>query len=712
LLREGLEKKTRGELAAAQRLFDRARVVLEHQVASKAMLEPTGAIWDASAMAWAADGSSLAVAAGSQIHVLRADDYRETLRFSVDAPPVAAVAFSPDSHTLASSAADRGIALWDLPSGTLAERMESERAGLQTLKFSPDGQSLAGEAWATPAIELWNATTRTHGRTLEARIGDHLPGFRAGTGDLGQRPALFAFSPDGKDLLGIHDGTLALWSLPSSRDTIARVFKARPSKRGQDGVDPAAVAYHPDGQSAASSTEAGTIVLWDVAKGSVLTSVKAHKLGPQVSFSRDGTSLISVAPDGVVRTFAARSLAPIASYDAKMPWVSAAAVHPDGSKAALAGEGALAIQDLVSGKLARPMEAGPAITAIAVSADAGHLALGTHDGTVVVLATATGSLLSLTGHNDDITALAFSRDGTTLVSASRDKTARLWDANAWKSTRVMAHPQPVNGVAWAPDGRTVATGCDDGAVRLWKGDEVTALPASRCPVMTVAFSPDGSMVLANAANGSVLRWNADTHARLPGVDRPAACSGELRPWPNSLATSADGKLIASAARGHAVELWSAQTGELQGTLTESNQTPHVRSVAVSPTSAMVAAACGDKVNLWQMPQKTELPALTTPHGVDTLAFTPDGRFLFGASHRGTVSIWAMPSGRLEASLEFQSVASAAAVSASGLVEWLGSVKPGAVCRLGVRLYPADLCEERYLTPGLLRAVLSGQMMRR
>jgi WD40 repeat protein len=444
LLQEGLEKKEQRDFPAAQRLFDRARLALERKASAKAILEPKGGLWDVSAMTWAADGTKLAVAAGKEIRILRSGDYQETLRLQANAAPVVGVAFSPDSQTLASSAADHNIALWDLRSGSRAGTIECERGGMQTLSFSPD---------------------------------------------------------------------------------------------------------------------------------------------------------------------------------------------------------------------------------------------------------------------------FFSMDGGSLASASRDKTARVWDVSTWKGRRLLEHPQALNSVAYRADGRILATGGDDGVVRLWdvkSGDTVAVLPGSRCGILTVGFSPDSSMLLANTGDHSVLRWDANTHAPLPRVERAYNCSGELRSWTNTLGLTADGKLVTSAPSGEIVELWNAQTGQMQGSLTESGHTLHIRSVAVSPRDSIVVAAGGDRINVWQLPGKNELPALTAPNGADSLAFSSDGRFLFGASRRGAVSIWAMPSGRLEVTLKLVGDSSAFAISTSGLVEWLGSKKPDAACKLRERWYPAELCEERYAASALIGAALSGQ----
>jgi WD40 repeat protein len=247
-------------------------------------------------------------------------------------------------------------------------------------------------------------------------------------------------------------------------------------------------------------------------------------------------------------------------------------------------------------------------------------------------------------------------------------------------------------------------------VRSWdaqSGQYVAALTGSRCGILTVGFSPNGSLLVASTGDHAVLRWDASSFARLPQVERDYNCSGELRSRPGTLGWTPDGKLIASAPSGGIVELWSAETGQLHSSLTEPGHTLHVRSVAVSPRDSMVVATGGEKMHAWQLPGGTEVAAPTSTDPVDSLAFGDDGRFLFGASRRGTVSIWSMPAGTLEVTLGLADEASAFALSPGGLVEWLGSRRPEALCHLGERLYPPELCEERYLTSGLIAGALSG-----
>jgi WD40 repeat protein len=227
-------------------------------------------------------------------------------------------------------------------------------------------------------------------------------------------------------------------------------------------------------------------------------------------------------------------------------------------------------------------------------------------------------------------------------------------------------------------------------------------------VVSLVYSPNGSLLIANASDHSVLRWNTRHYAALPHIKPNNECVGEIQASASTLGLLGDGTLIPSAPSGNEIELWSAQTGQLQGTLPAGGL---VRSLAVRPGDSVVVAAAGGTVRRWQLPGGTALPPLTTAdpsHPVDSLAFPADGRLLLGASLRGTVSVWSMSSGALLATLVWTGESSALAMTPSGLADWFGSRKPAVSCRLGARVYPGELCEDRYWTTGLLPKVFSGQ----
>lgn len=128
----------------------------------------------------------------------------------------AAVAFSPDSKTLATASRDEAIScwLWDATTGSTlwtVDRDWETNIKIRSVAFSPDGKTLASAL--DDCIDLWDAATGIHqqGLSLEGQIPDfELLDF-----------SLLAFSPDGKTLAsaspGSRYGDIWLWHKEGGR---------------------------------------------------------------------------------------------------------------------------------------------------------------------------------------------------------------------------------------------------------------------------------------------------------------------------------------------------------------------------------------------------------------------------------------------------------------------------------------------------------------
>ncbi|HWO10435.1 MAG TPA: WD40 repeat domain-containing protein, partial [Polyangiaceae bacterium] len=475
-----------------------------------------------------------------------------------------------------------------------------------------------------------------------------------------------------------------------------------------------AVAYHPEGRRAAASTESGLLVSWEVASNARLGVVQAHPFGAELVFSRDGERLLSVATDGVMRTFEGASLTPL-GVQPKAFDVDVVAARPGARAAAFASSGGVIVRDAESGALTHAIRPALPISAVAADASMSRLALGTEAGAVVLLDVATGALRWLRGHTAAVTGLAFSPDGGGLTSTSRDQMARVWDVTSGESRRSLAHPTALEAVAYRSDGRVLATAGDDGVVRVWEvasGERLRALPGNECAVLALAFSPDGAVLAANSADHSLRLWDGATFAPRVAARRAQRCGGELSAWRGTLGFDAAGSLIASAPSGHEVGLWNARTGQPQGALPDlspAGREFHVRSVAVSPRGPLVVAAAGERLVTWRLSDHSGTALATAPVEVDAVTFSGDGRFLIGASHRGAVSLWRVGLAtelELELWIELGSESSGSVRASDGRVEWLGSQKPPAACVLGHHVYPAELCEARFVVSGLLAEALA------
>jgi WD40 repeat protein len=82
---------------------------------------------------------------------------------------VTALAFSPDSKTLATGSADRTVRLWDLVSRRERQRLIGHQGTILSLAFAPDGGRLAASSPDAPVF-IWDVTTATRSEPAQTTI--------------------------------------------------------------------------------------------------------------------------------------------------------------------------------------------------------------------------------------------------------------------------------------------------------------------------------------------------------------------------------------------------------------------------------------------------------------------------------------------------------------------------------------------------------------
>jgi WD40 repeat protein len=187
------------------------------------------------------------------------------------------VAFSPDGKTLASVGEDRAIRLWEVLTGKNIVSLEGHTKTVLCVAFSPDGKILASGS-VNGELILWDVATRRSTALLKRTRGNSID--------------TLAFSPDGAVLAaGGQDQKVDLWDVATRK------------KRTDFGVGfpqyPNSVAYTAAGKPLAVSEKAHTFTIWDLAGGKktiIDTDITTTSLCR--AFTRDGKTVAAGFGDG------------------------------------------------------------------------------------------------------------------------------------------------------------------------------------------------------------------------------------------------------------------------------------------------------------------------------------------------------------------------------------------------------------------------------
>ena len=553
---------------------------------------------DISFLKFSPDGNQLAVATTIGIWMYNMDTGAELALLTGHTAQVQRLAFSPDGKTLASTGNDRTLRLWNTQTGEQLTVISERRNLPWSLAFSPDGTTIVSGC-QTGIIQAWRVAT-----------GNRLITLRGHTDPV----ETLAFSPDGKTLASAGmGGTVRLWNMDTGEQvrSLVRLGLANTDQefptvnQRRAWID--TLAFSPDGSTLASGDHHGTVQLWRVDDGKLLSTTKAHT-NPisALAFSRDKPILMSVDREGMLHTWNASTGAQLSTFtlSGHVGWGFALGFATGGTTLASVGwapqDNTVQFWDISRGKelTSVMLPQSSVANAHAFSPDGEILASATDNMNIIELWDLHTSSLQATlrGHTWFVETLVFSPDSKLLASGGREGVIYVWDTNTGERKKTLeGHQISVNALAFSPNGRMLAS-AGYGDIRLWdvgtgtlQATLVEQKDSGQSDAIALAFSPDGE-TLASTAGGKIYLWNFRTHRLLSEI----AGHGALV---KTLAFSPDGEILFTGCTNGTIEMWDANTYMLLSTIE-----PHTE-------------------------------------GIDTLTFSPDGRTFATGSIDGTILVW-------------------------------------------------------------------------
>jgi RNA polymerase sigma factor (sigma-70 family) len=395
-----------------------------------------------------------------------------------------------------------------------------------------------------------------------------------------------------------------------------------------------------DGKTIFTGSHMGTIREWDAKTGKDMRVFRGHTGGViALAVSSDGKLLASGSWDRSIRLWDTETGKPVRVLMGHIEEVCTLCFSPtekvlaSGSK-----DGTVRLWDTEKGNALRTIAAHKGeVRCVTFSNDGKRLATASTDRSARIWEAETGNeVAALLGHKERVTAVAFSPDDKTLATCSWDRTGRLWNA-AGKETRLLKHDSWLESVAFSRDGNSLAISCGWGAkVALWDLKAKKDKPrwvGNQTLALKVAFSPDGKKLAGSGWESAVRVWDVAT-----GREEGAASAPGHTGWVYAVVALPDGKTVVSAGSDRQVLVWDAPGGRLLRRLV--GHMERVNCLALSPDGKTVASGGRDQmVILWDIPSGTKLGTIKVGGAVKSLAFSPDGRRLGSASGNDLYDGW-------------------------------------------------------------------------
>lgn len=344
--------------------------------------------------------------------------------------------------------------------------------------------------------------------------------------------------------------------------------------RGIEGADINGVSLDASGKRLLTSSDDGTVRVWDVDTGVQRAIFKGHAAPEDAKpenhwvwgaeFSPDGSMAVSASRDLTARIWRTNIVSQIFELKGHTRSVLDAAWQPGGEVVATASNDAtIILWDPSTGEQVRVLRGHDSgINAIEFSPDGEILASASDDGTIRLWNWREGRRINSAGAGGgEVEDVHFSHDGKRLVAMTENGRARVWTVDGLSRVGEVQHGGPGYSAVFAGiDGAAIATGGIDGVIRLWNladGALLREFTGHKDGVRTLDSTADGAKIISGSRDNTARVWDVETGKEIqtmghvkPAIELPVAI--DLPPWLS--ASRAPVPMDFKASPGAAVEL--------------------------------------------------------------------------------------------------------------------------------------------------------------
>lgn len=574
---------------------------------------------------------------------------------------VNSISFSPDGQSIATASRDGTARLWNLQ-GQTQKVLTGHQGDVYNIAFSPDGQLLA-TASQDRTIRLWTRSGRTV-QILQGHQGDIYDLSWSGDGNYiasaSKDGTAIVFDRQGRQRLRFQQHQDSIYAISispdsqriatTSRDGTIRIWTPTGKQllvlTGHQGAiyD---VSFSPDGQQLVTAGADQTVRLWGI-QGKPLKIFRGHQGAVyDVSFSAAGQWIASASGDKTIRLWdkSGQALQVLRGHQGA---VYSARFSPQGNLLATASndEDSAHIWQVRSTWLAQQQrQLQGRIASLNFSIDSQDLITAWVNGSMSIGKPTQPNFKQLQSQVNAVTSLSFQAQKRLLAAATKQGTVHLYQKDKLLQT-FQAHKDTIYNIQLNPKNNLLATASRDETVKLWnhQGEQQASLKGHSGAVYSVRFSPDARLLLTTSEDGTARLWTltGDLMAQLPD-HQGAVYDGHFSP---------DGQTLATASEDGQIRLWTRQ-GQL---LTSFRNYPSsVYRLRFSPDGQRIATGSTDgNIQIWDLQGNLQMEFDGHATVIQDLSFDSKGQQLTSVANDGTVQTWQLsetPQEHLDALLQ-------------------------------------------------------------